>query len=114
MATPDKSLGVSYLPAIVLETEYCIRYIGVMEMILDKDTGKKNIAENLRRLMDARGLTQTQLADAAGITQPFIHQLLHAKSNPNAIDLKNIAEALGVSSDFLMEPPVRKNIKITA
>lgn len=83
-------------------------------MILDKVSGKKNIAENLRRLMDSRDLTQTQLAEAAGITQPFVHQLLHAKINPNAIDLKNIAEALGVSSDFLMEPPVRKTFQKTA
>mgnify|MGYP000971198208 CR=1 FL=1 len=82
-------------------------------MILDKESGKKHIAENLRRLMQSRGLTQMQLADAAGISQPFVHQLLHEKINPNAIDLKNIAEVLGVSSDFLMEPPVRKNLQKT-
>lgn len=82
-------------------------------MILDKDTGKKNIAENLRRLMDSRELTQMELAHAASVSQPFIHQLLHEKIKPNAFDLKNIAEALGVSSDFLMETPIQKILKKT-
>lgn len=82
-----------------------------MEVMLDKEIGKMRIAENLRRLMGSRGLTQQQLAKAAGISQPFVHQLLHEKINPNAIDLKNVAEALGVSSDFLMGEPIAESFR---
>jgi transcriptional regulator with XRE-family HTH domain len=83
-------------------------------MIISKERARLNIAENLRRLMDARGMTQTQLADAAGISQPFVHKLLHAKINPNAADLRNVAEVLGTTSDTMLENPAETISKKTA
>jgi len=53
-------------------------------VILDKEIGKHNIAENLKRLMQSRGLTQQQLAAAAGISQPFVHQLRDELARPAA------------------------------
>lgn len=82
-----------------------------MKTRLTKPAATHNLALNLRGLMDSRGLTQQQLADAAGISQPFVHQLLHEKRAPNAIDLMNIASALGVSSETLLKSHSRKMSK---
>jgi len=80
-------------------------------MILSKQIAKENVAANIRRLMDDRNLTQVQLADAAGISQPFVHKLLHGKALPNAVDLRNVAEVLGVSSDDLMESSLERKLR---
>jgi transcriptional regulator with XRE-family HTH domain len=39
------------------------------------------IADNIRALMAERGITQTELAAASGVTQPAISKILH---NPKA------------------------------
>ena len=83
-------------------------------MIISEERGLLNIAENLRRLMSARNMTQTQLSIAAGVSQPFVHRILEGLSNPNAIALRNIAEVLGTTSDDLIENPSEKISKKTA
>lgn len=83
-------------------------------MLISEERGLLNIAENLRRLMAARNMTQTQLSVSAGVSQPFIHRILEGLSNPNAIALRNIAEVLGTTSDALIENPVEEKSKKTA
>lgn len=63
---------------------------------------RKAIAENLAQLMHAQGWTQTRLAEAAHVQQVFISRLLSQVMVPNAIDLANVADALGTTSDALM------------
>jgi transcriptional regulator with XRE-family HTH domain len=82
-----------------------------MKTIFEKLQSQNNIALNLRRLMSARFLTQGQLATAAGVSQPLISKLLNGKISPSAVDLANIANALNVSSQYLMRPPARQNPK---
>jgi transcriptional regulator with XRE-family HTH domain len=82
-----------------------------MNPIFEKLQAQNNIAQNLRRLMSARYLTQDELAKAAGVSQPLISKLLHGKISPSAVDLANIAGALNVSSQYLMRPPARQNPK---
>lgn len=83
-------------------------------MLLTEERGILNISENLRRLMDARSMTQVELAKAAQISQPSVHRMLAGKGIPNAIDLRNVAEVLDTTSDALMDNPVEKISKKTA
>lgn len=70
--------------------------------MFDKTEARNNIAENVRRLMELYGLTQSELGRKAGVKQVFISRLLDKVMIPNAIDLANVADALGTSSDALM------------
>lgn len=68
---------------------------------------KLNMAENLSRHMQDRGLTQTQLAEMAHVSQSFVSKLLRGKSLCSSLDLKNLADALGIKTDDLVcDPPV--------
>lgn len=83
-------------------------------MIISEERGLLNIAENVRRLMAARKMTQMDVATAAKVSQPFVHRILEGSCNPNAIALRNVAEVLGTSSDALIENPVEEISKKTA
>jgi len=77
-----------------------------MKMITE-NRAKLNVAENLQRLMLDCGLTQTALAEKANISQSFISKLLNQRSVCSAVDLKNLADALQVTTDDLIgDPPV--------
>jgi transcriptional regulator with XRE-family HTH domain len=77
-------------------------YIKGMQTVFEENDAKRAIAENLSAMMHARGLTQTKLAEMAGVKQVFISRLLSQVMVPNAVDLANIADALGTTSDVLM------------
>lgn len=67
-----------------------------------KNEAKANIAQNVRRLMDLYGWSQSELGRVAQVKQVFISRLLDEVMIPNAVDLANVAEALGTTSDALM------------
>lgn len=73
--------------------------------MISKDRLKLNIAENLSRMMHARGLTQTELGKRSETSQVLIYRLLNQVLVPNAQDLANIAEALGVTVDEVIANP---------
>ena len=79
-------------------------------MISDQ-RAKLNISENLQRLMKSGAVTQMQVASGANISQPFVHKLLHGKALPSAVDLRNVAEFFGVSSDDLLNDPPESSKK---
>ena len=79
-------------------------------MISDQ-RAKLNISENLQRLMKSGSVTQMQVASGANISQPFVHKLLHGKALPSAVDLRNVAEFFGVSSDDLLNDPPESSKK---
>lgn len=76
--------------------------------MLDEIKAKENIATNVRRLMDARAMTQNDLATAASISQGFVSKILSGAILPNALLLHNLAEVLGVSSDALIDSQKRR------
>jgi transcriptional regulator with XRE-family HTH domain len=76
--------------------------------MLDEIQAKENIAANVRRLMNARAMTQVDLANAATVSQGFVSKILCGSILPNALLLRNVAEALGVTSDALMDFPKRR------
>jgi transcriptional regulator with XRE-family HTH domain len=77
------------------------------------------VGEELRRLRKAAGLTQVQLAAAAGVTQAFIAMLERgARTTLPADKLFKIAAALGVGCEhfapFFAEPVTKKRPKLAA
>lgn len=65
--------------------------------------GDKGFAERLRELRRQRNLSQSELADIAGVHHTHVSRYERGVSKPTAATLKRIADALGVTGDFLME-----------
>jgi transcriptional regulator with XRE-family HTH domain len=64
-----------------------------------------NLAANARRLREARGLSQQQVARLAGIPRPTWGSLESGSANPTLAVLKRAAAALQVSIEELIGPP---------
>lgn len=60
-------------------------------------------AQRLKQIMDKQGMTQAQLAEAAGVGRSAISQYLSGKYIPSAQRSKVLADALGVPVDYLLD-----------
>jgi transcriptional regulator with XRE-family HTH domain len=60
------------------------------------DVGRR-IGANIKRLREAQGLSQEELADRAGLHRTYVSQLERAVKNATFVSLDKIANALGVS-----------------
>ena len=60
-----------------------------------------DLAVNICRVREERGLTQKQLAEAAGISQPRIAEIERSDANPTLLTITRIANALGVRVERL-------------
>ncbi len=60
----------------------------------------------LRQVREARGISQTRLAELAGIPQPFISQIESDARFADPAMHRKIADALGVPSAFLTKTPI--------
>jgi transcriptional regulator with XRE-family HTH domain len=63
------------------------------------------IGWNMRRLRLAKGISQTQLADLAGIDRSYISRLERMIENPSVAFLDKISLALDVTTAELFVPP---------
>lgn len=61
------------------------------------------LALNVMNLRRERGMTQAQLADAIGVSQPRIAEVEAGDANPRLVTLSKIAHALGVTLSELLE-----------
>jgi transcriptional regulator with XRE-family HTH domain len=61
-----------------------------------------NLAENLRRLREARGLTQQDLSSVSGVPRPTVAHLESGAANPTLGVLVRVATALGVVIEDLV------------
>ena len=77
--------------------------------------------ENLKTLMEQRGITQAELSKMTGIGKPSISQYLSGKNVPSPKNLKIIADALKSPVDFFTlatkkvnppKPVTLKNVSI--
>lgn len=66
---------------------------------------KANLAANVRRLRDARGLSQQKMAELAGVPRPTWASLESGSANPTLAVLSRIAAGLQVSIEELIGPP---------
>jgi transcriptional regulator with XRE-family HTH domain len=64
-----------------------------------------SLAQNLRQLRVARGLTQEQLAKVSGVPRPTWAHLESGAANPTLGVLVRVAGALQVSIEELISPP---------
>jgi transcriptional regulator with XRE-family HTH domain len=64
-----------------------------------------SLAENLRRLREARGLTQQELSDASGVPRPTLAHLESGSANPTLSVLARVAVTLGVAMEELVAAP---------
>lgn len=56
-----------------------------------------NFRENLRKQIDASGLSKTAIADAAGIHRVTLHKILAGDFEPSLEMCEKLAEALEIS-----------------
>jgi transcriptional regulator with XRE-family HTH domain len=69
------------------------------------DTLSTNLADNIRQLREARGLTQQQMAKVSGLPRPTWSNLESGAANPTVAVLVKVAAALQVSVEELLSPP---------
>lgn len=63
------------------------------------------IAANVRRLLSARGLTQSDLCRLTGDNAMRVSYMIRGLTEPSASFLARVAEALGVKVDDLLADP---------
>jgi transcriptional regulator with XRE-family HTH domain len=68
-----------------------------------KDSAIQRFAKNMKKLREAKGLSQGDIHRATGIDRAYISNLEAGKQNPTLETIAKIAEALGVSSDQLLK-----------
>lgn len=66
--------------------------------------GLESIAANVRRLRQEAGLTQFQLAAAAGVELRYIAQIEAGQANPSAMIMIRLSVALDVKPGDLFKP----------
>ncbi|WP_205910113.1 helix-turn-helix domain-containing protein [Rhizobium rhizophilum] len=66
-------------------------------MMESEDQFEKHVAERLKRLRVARGLTLDQLADLSGVSRAMISRIERSEASPTAALLARLCSALGVS-----------------
>ncbi|MDR6689847.1 transcriptional regulator with XRE-family HTH domain [Microbacterium sp. 1154] len=79
-----------------------------MAPVMDTPSSDERLGAHLRGLRKARGLTLTQLAEAATLSHPFLSQLERGLARPSMASLERLARALGTSRVELLagsEPP---------
>jgi transcriptional regulator with XRE-family HTH domain len=64
-----------------------------------------NLGDNIRKLREARGLTQQQMSAAAGIPRPTWANLESGGANPTLAVLVKVAGAMQVRVEELISPP---------
>jgi transcriptional regulator with XRE-family HTH domain len=73
----------------------------------------EKLAVKLKALRERRGLSQEQLAEAAGISRPHLARLETAKQDPTLSTIEKLAKALKVkAADLLKEE--RRDAMVTA
>jgi len=70
--------------------------------VLDRmDAEEADFAKRLRQMMEARDMTQAQLASAVGIGQPAVSMMLNRTCRPQRKTVARFAQALGVAPEEL-------------
>jgi len=65
------------------------------------DFEERTFAERLRRIMREKKITQAQLAEATGVGQPAISNMLNRACRPQRKTVEKLARGLGVPSEEL-------------
>ena len=71
---------------------------------------RKNLGEHIRQCRMEKGLTQMQLAEAAGFGEEHCRQVEYGNKALSIYNLRSVAEELNVSTDFLLFGNKRESI----
>jgi len=63
----------------------------------------EELADRLRDVLDRRGITMRQLADACGVDERTVQAWMSYRRSINALDLASICLFLNVSADFMLQ-----------
>ena len=69
------------------------------------------VGERIREIREKRGMTQENLAEAAGLSKSFLSEVENDKSNISSQILLRIANELGASMDYLLDGKVKEAIE---
>jgi len=75
-----------------------------MEIIWSKEV----FAKNLKQYMDAKGITQRELAEVVGVSAPTVNEWIKAKKYPRIDKIEILANYFGILKSDLIED---KNMK---
>jgi lambda repressor-like predicted transcriptional regulator len=81
--------------------------VAVAESLRGEETG---FAERVKKLMVAKNVTQSKLAEAAGIGQPAVSNILNRRCRPQRRTILRFAEALGVLPEELWPDFVKESL----
>jgi transcriptional regulator with XRE-family HTH domain len=70
--------------------------------MLSKDEFTKRIAKRIKAVREAKGISQEELADKAGLYRTYIGHLENARYSPSGYVLYKLALALKVGVDQLI------------
>ena len=62
----------------------------------------ESFSERLQQLMTVNHITQRQLAEMVGVTEPAMSRYVRGERTPHAKTIANIATALHTTSDYLL------------
>lgn len=69
----------------------------------DDKASIEHTADRLRKARQAKGLTQSEVAKKAGISENHYAQIERAEKNPTVSTFKSIIAAIGVSSAEILD-----------
>lgn len=69
---------------------------------MNKDELMQILGDNLRHYRESNNLTQEQLAEMVGISTSFYTNVERGKKGVSIFVLRDIADAIGVSTDYLL------------
>ena len=72
------------------------------------------IGKRIRKARKEKGLSQLELAEATGLSVPFISNVENGKQTMNIKALISISDALGVSADWILRNNTSQALNITA
>lgn len=73
--------------------------------MINRDAVKRNISENVRRLMKDRRMTQADLHRASGLNEMYVSRIVRGTMDPSSSGLASLADALQVTTDELLANP---------
>lgn len=97
---PDED-GEYGLDLVASEAEAAARTPSLARGVEKMDSQEATFALRLRELMDAKHISQTELAERIGCSQPAISQMLNRNCRPQKKTILKLAEALNVPAQDL-------------
>lgn len=78
---------------------------------MQKSTAMNAFAKNVLDLVQAEGITITQLAERCAIRRSYLSRIIHGHHSPSLQHVEDIALALNVEPHELITPGFSKNLQ---